>query len=160
MIDWLIVGCLASISKPSMYMQAENEFNPINKIYTSGWGKQIAGEREQLPWNLFFLTNKHTRILNCLLICTSISFPIVNCPFLSYNMHWCCTKYRTEWKYKLHCIYYPWFTSYHISDLLIESISERKSIDENTRNTIRSILVARHLHPHLKRRKTSKSKAL
>ena len=103
MIDWLIVGCLASISKPSMYMQAENEFNPINKIYTSSWGKQIAGEREQLPWNLFFLTNKHTRILNCLLICTSISFPIVNCPFLSYNMHWCCTKYRTEWKYKLHC---------------------------------------------------------
>ena len=46
-----------------------------------------------------------------------------------------------------------------IADLLIESISEGKSIDENTRNTIRSILVARHLHPHLKRRKTSKKAA-
>lgn len=104
MIDWLIVGGLASISKPSMYMKTENEFNRINKIYTSGWGKQTAGEREQLPWNLFFLTNKHTRISNCLRY--SISFPIVFCPFLSYTMNWSCTKYRTERKYKLHCYSY------------------------------------------------------
>ncbi|XP_076110717.1 electroneutral sodium bicarbonate exchanger 1-like isoform X2 [Mytilus galloprovincialis] len=42
-----------------------------------------------------------------------------------------------------------------LADLIIEELSKNKTITENTKSLIRSSLLARHVHPHLKRRRIS-----
>lgn len=42
-----------------------------------------------------------------------------------------------------------------LADLIIEELSKNKTLTENTKSTIRSSLLARHVHPHLKRRRIS-----